>query len=512
MTEPAALTRTEPELDSATRADQSDELATTTLLRAAIGPVNTDYYLGVFTRFDAQDRTGPSWNTAAALTTVNWMLYRRMWNSALAYVGIALSVALVVFGIGKLAFHYPPEVLWALAGLYAVLIVAIPGLFGNALLFRQYRGEMEAALSANQTIADAAAMLLARAPSRQRLMGLAGLNAITLAALGGLGMWVSQFNGLPTGLGVPLTEPQLPAPAASGNLSVGKTIDVAAVPAAAASASAVAASTPVATSSSPEKAASSPVAVASAPVAVSSVPAARASGPVASVPASPASGPTATVPKAPATPTDKKPESPPAAAPKAASENAAAKPTPAEKAEAAKLAPQASAQSKERAASTSKPAAPAVKSEPADRAAANNTPAPGKARNGGTPPAAQEKTASTAPAPKSTAPSPPVNGKRPAATAAKATVTDDMAKPGVPAGGFGINVGLFADDNNARNAMAKLSDAGLPAYTQEVQGKKGKFTRVRVGPFDSAAEAERSADRIRSLGLDALVFQQSPNR
>lgn len=77
-------------------------------------------------------------------------------------------------------------------------------------------------------------------------------------------------------------------------------------------------------------------------------------------------------------------------------------------------------------------------------------------------------------------------------------------------GQFGINVGLFANDNNARNAFVTLSDAGLPAYTETVRGKKGPFTRVRVGPFDSEAQAQRAAEKIRPLGLDAEVFKQSP--
>ena len=75
-------------------------------------------------------------------------------------------------------------------------------------------------------------------------------------------------------------------------------------------------------------------------------------------------------------------------------------------------------------------------------------------------------------------------------------------------GKFLINVGLFADDNNARNAYVKLQDAGLPALSQEIKSSKGKRTRVRVGPFETQAEAERAAERIRALQLDAAVFKQ----
>ena len=75
-------------------------------------------------------------------------------------------------------------------------------------------------------------------------------------------------------------------------------------------------------------------------------------------------------------------------------------------------------------------------------------------------------------------------------------------------GKFLINVGLFADDNNARNALVKLQDAGLPALSQEIKSSKGKRTRVRVGPFETQPEADQAAERIRALQLEAVVFKQ----
>jgi cell division septation protein DedD len=71
---------------------------------------------------------------------------------------------------------------------------------------------------------------------------------------------------------------------------------------------------------------------------------------------------------------------------------------------------------------------------------------------------------------------------------------------------FYVNVGLFADENNARNAHTKLVDAGLAALKQDVRGPKGKFTRVRVGPLETLAEAETTAEKIRALGLEAIVL------
>ena len=70
-----------------------------------------------------------------------------------------------------------------------------------------------------------------------------------------------------------------------------------------------------------------------------------------------------------------------------------------------------------------------------------------------------------------------------------------------------INVGLFANDWNARYAQAKLTDAGLVSFRQALMTSKGKLTRVRVGPFDSKAEADAAVKKIHELGLDAVVIQ-----
>jgi cell division septation protein DedD len=70
---------------------------------------------------------------------------------------------------------------------------------------------------------------------------------------------------------------------------------------------------------------------------------------------------------------------------------------------------------------------------------------------------------------------------------------------------FFANAGLFANETNAKNAHAKLVDAGMAAFTQEVTGPRGTFTRVRVGPFKTREEAVAAVMKIRSLGLDAEI-------
>lgn len=70
-----------------------------------------------------------------------------------------------------------------------------------------------------------------------------------------------------------------------------------------------------------------------------------------------------------------------------------------------------------------------------------------------------------------------------------------------------IQVGAFADADKVREVRRKLEGAGLKTYTQMVEGKDGKrTTRVRVGPFDSRAEADKAAARIRKLDLQANLI------
>ncbi|MFM7024622.1 MAG: SPOR domain-containing protein [Limnohabitans sp.] len=70
-----------------------------------------------------------------------------------------------------------------------------------------------------------------------------------------------------------------------------------------------------------------------------------------------------------------------------------------------------------------------------------------------------------------------------------------------------VQVGAFVDTDKVREVRRKLEQAGLKTYTQAIDGKDGRrTTRVRVGPFDSRAEADKVAARIRKLDLQASVI------
>ena len=79
--------------------DASQESATQALYRAAIGPLNSDYYLPIFGGFESTSKLALRWNTAASLYTLNWMLFRRLWTAALVYSSAVLGGILVVLGL-----------------------------------------------------------------------------------------------------------------------------------------------------------------------------------------------------------------------------------------------------------------------------------------------------------------------------------------------------------------------------------------------------------------------------
>lgn len=108
----------------------------------------------------------------------------------------------------------------------------------------------------------------------------------------------------------------------------------------------------------------------------------------------------------------------------------------------------------------------------------------------------------TASAPASKKPAEKPAAKVKAPPAAKAT---KPAPPSTPSTGpkFFAQAGLFANEANAKNTHAKLLDAGFAAFTQEITGPRGTFTRVRVGPFKTREEAVTAVMKIRGLGLDA---------
>lgn len=96
---------------------------------------------------------------------------------------------------------------------------------------------------------------------------------------------------------------------------------------------------------------------------------------------------------------------------------------------------------------------------------------------------------------------------KPAADGAKAkALLEGKAAPSEHAKTM-VQVGAFSDADKVREVRRKLEQAGLKTYIQVLEGKDGKkTTRVRVGPYESKADADKAAARIRKLDLPAAVL------
>ncbi len=178
------------------------ESATVALYRAALGTVNVGRYLPVFERFDEEGRAGPSWNWAAALLTLNWLVFRQLWGVALLYVAAVEGLALLVLGLGREWLATPSLAEWGFLGAILVLSCLIPGVYGNAWLHADTRRRMTRAVRDAKTVREACGVLAQRASTRQRLLGLVVINGVlAVAAAGaywGLSQWVNERPVLPT--------------------------------------------------------------------------------------------------------------------------------------------------------------------------------------------------------------------------------------------------------------------------------------------------------------------------
>lgn len=73
-------------------------------------------------------------------------------------------------------------------------------------------------------------------------------------------------------------------------------------------------------------------------------------------------------------------------------------------------------------------------------------------------------------------------------------------------GRYVVQVGAFADPAKAREARLKLEHAGLKTYTHVAETKDGSRIRVRIGPYSTKAEADKAAQKVKTLKLAASVL------
>jgi len=106
---------------------------------------------------------------------------------------------------------------------------------------------------------------------------------------------------------------------------------------------------------------------------------------------------------------------------------------------------------------------------------------------------------------------PSVMPEKPQQSAAKEEEVPSKPDPGSEKSGdsaprFIVQVGAFAEESKSKEVRSKLEKAGIKTYTHIAQTKEGKRIRVRVGPFATKEEAQKTVDKIKSLQLSASVL------
>ncbi|MBK7050126.1 MAG: hypothetical protein RL710_1525 [Pseudomonadota bacterium] len=417
---------------------------TTELYKSVIGPVSQSYYLRVFAHFDAKGKPGILWHWSAFFYTLNWLIFRKMWGLAAWFAGLSLVFTLAVFGIGKLVFGYSETTEGILTGVSVLLAFVLPGLFANAAYYRFCERTINSVLVTGVGVPGACEVLTQRASTRKRLLGLIALNGVALVMLFALLAWVPGGTLVGKIPSMATTVPPEPIEGA-------EPVQLPALATSAASSAAVAADSASAGASDPAPVQLEPVVTAAAAVPASDAQPSQLADPAANLPSAhsislPAvPSPVASVPALPV-----------------------ARPV-------------------VTAAKSAIPALPAVPVAKPEAVGGAQKPAP-------------------APAPAPLPAPPPAPAPLPAPPPAPAPTHTSAEVSPVPQQYF-IQVGAFADLQNARKTMTQLEAMGLDAGAAPVVVKDGRLTRIRVGPFQNRAEARKAADKIKAQGLPALFVK-----
>jgi cell division septation protein DedD len=72
---------------------------------------------------------------------------------------------------------------------------------------------------------------------------------------------------------------------------------------------------------------------------------------------------------------------------------------------------------------------------------------------------------------------------------------------------FFVQAGVFAVENNALTLQEKLEAAGFRVHTLGVKTPTGVRIQVRVGPFDSKAQASDAVGQLKSMDLPGVILK-----
>jgi cell division protein FtsN len=83
----------------------------------------------------------------------------------------------------------------------------------------------------------------------------------------------------------------------------------------------------------------------------------------------------------------------------------------------------------------------------------------------------------------------------------------ERSRPVEKPGSFLLQAGSFAAAADADRLKASLGLLGFESHVQRVTIGSTVFNRVRIGPIDDLAAAERTQRRLRDAGIDTLLMR-----
>jgi DedD protein len=89
---------------------------------------------------------------------------------------------------------------------------------------------------------------------------------------------------------------------------------------------------------------------------------------------------------------------------------------------------------------------------------------------------------------------------------AAAAKQEPAAKPQ----GYEIQLGAFANMNNAKQRQARLNALGVRFYTEKIKTPGGEKLRIRAGPYATREEAEKVMNRLKAQGIkDGVIAEKN---
>ncbi len=88
------------------------------------------------------------------------------------------------------------------------------------------------------------------------------------------------------------------------------------------------------------------------------------------------------------------------------------------------------------------------------------------------------------------------------------TASKNATPPASRETSFVVQLGAFSTPAKAARQSERIASQNFSAYTEIVKAGKEEVTRVRVGPFATREEAEKTREKLKNLGFEGVVTER----